>query len=127
MVIVERQKAERQKEMKRYLLSPVTNVTQEEAETIEAWVVAREAEGHEVHLPWRDVDQEHLTGWGCCCENLEAMEKADIIDIYWNPTNSPGSIFDLGMAFAMGKQWTLINSVETDNQHSLEQLIKTRR
>lgn len=112
--------------MKRYLLSPVTNVTKEEVEIIEEWVAAREKEGHEAHLPWRDVDQEGLTALGCCVENLQAMQEADIIDMYWNPKKSPGSIFDLGMAFALGKRWTLINEVESDNEHSLEQLIKIR-
>ncbi len=112
--------------MNRYILSPVTNVTPEEVEIIETWVAAREAEGDEVHLPWRDIDQVALTGIECCRKNLEAMEDADIIDVYWNPTKSPGSIFDLGMAFALGKRWTLINTVEADNEHSLEQLIKIR-
>jgi len=112
--------------MKRYILSPVTNVTPKEVEIIETWVKDREAEGHLVHLPWRDVDQEGLTGLGCCVENLQAMEECDIIDMYWNPKKSPGSIFDLGMAFALGKRWTLINEVDADDSKSLEQVIKIR-
>lgn len=112
--------------MKRYILSPVANVTPKEVEIIEKWVEDREADGHEVHLPWRDVDQEGLTGLLCCFKNLKAMEECDIIDIYWNPKKSPGSIFDLGMAFALGKRWTLINEVDADDSKSLEQVIKIR-
>ena len=112
--------------MKRYILSPVTNVTPEEVEIIETWVEDREAEGHQTHLPWRDIYQEGLTGLGCCWGNLQAMEECDIVDVYWNPVNSPGSIFDLGMAFALGKRWTLINEVDSSNSKSLEQVVNIR-
>ena len=109
--------------MKRYVLSPVTNVTLEEVGDIQAWVKEKEKGGDTVHLPWRDIDQKGLSGTGCCLQNLKAMQECDVVDIYWNPERSPGSIFDLGMAFALGKRIHTINRVVYDSKHTLEQLI----
>jgi hypothetical protein len=59
-----------------------------------------ENDGDQVHLPCRDTDQDDPIGFAICQENLEAIINSDEIHIAWDPT-SRGSVFDLGMAFAL--------------------------
>ncbi len=61
-----------------------------------------EEQGHTVYYPARDTDQS-LPELEICRQNLEAIEQADEIHVYWDGT-SQGAIFDLGMAFAMRKK-----------------------
>ncbi len=59
------------------------------------------AQGHEVYVPGLQTrqDTDELT---ICITNREAMNWADEVRVIWDGT-SHGVIFDLGMAFAMGK------------------------
>jgi len=38
-----------------------------------------------------------------CQQNLDAIKKADVVYVIWDG-NSQGVLFDLGMAFALGKE-----------------------
>jgi nucleoside 2-deoxyribosyltransferase len=59
------------------------------------------AQGHEVYVPGIQTkqDTDELT---ICTANREAMSAADEVRVIWDGT-SHGVIFDLGMAFALGK------------------------
>ena len=56
----------------------------------------------QVYWPARDTHQNDPIGLAICQENLKAMQDADVVHIIWDG-KSQGSLFDLGMAFALGK------------------------
>jgi hypothetical protein len=68
-----------------------------------AETVARlEAAGFDVHWPPRDTDQDDPVGLRICRDNRAAIAAADIVHVIWDG-KSQGGLFDLGMAFALGK------------------------
>ena len=62
-----------------------------------------EAEGYTIHWPARDTNQDDAIGLQICKDNLSAIQDADVIFIAWDG-KSTGSLFDAGMAFALGKK-----------------------
>jgi len=71
-------------------------------EKMEAHVFELEEKGHVVALPAFD-DHEELDALGVCKHNRSLLEQADEIHIIWDQ-RSFGTIFDLGMAFALRKK-----------------------
>jgi nucleoside 2-deoxyribosyltransferase len=63
-----------------------------------------------------------VIGLRICQDNRAAIEAADEIHIYWNP-DSKGSLFDLGIAFALRKQIVLINTVKPTATKSFENVL----
>lgn len=53
--------------------------------------------------PPHDTDQQDDTGLRICRDNLQAIKEADVVHIIWDG-KSQGSLFDLGVAFALGKR-----------------------
>lgn len=110
--------------MKIYIICPVRNVTEDQIKEVDDYVHALENEGHSVHYPPRDVNQDDETGLGICEAHAQAMQEAERIDIFWDVT-SKGSHFDLGMAFISKKPLKLVKSYHTDNVgKSYEKVIK---
>ena len=91
-----------------FLICPVRGVTEEENALIEEYVVGLESDGVVVYWPKRDTDQEDSIGLRICEDNRAAIESADEVHIWFNP-RSTGSIFDLGMTFALRKKIVLVN------------------
>jgi nucleoside 2-deoxyribosyltransferase len=89
--------------MKIFMICPVRNATPEMIEGIEAEVAALEAQGHRVYYPARDTNQDDRTGLNICKSNRAAIATADEVHIIWDG-QSTGSLFDLGMAFALHKK-----------------------
>jgi len=85
--------------MRAFLICPVRGHLPEETRVI---VESLEAKGWRVHWPHRDTDQGDPTGYRICADNRAAIEKADRVFIVWDG-ESTGSLFDLGMAFALRK------------------------
>lgn len=112
--------------MKIFLISPVRNVTKEERKEIEKYVVKLEAQGHSVHWPERDTDQNDPVGLRICRDNRKAMEGADEIHIWWNK-KSEGSLFDFGIAFALKKKIVLVNksSIRSTPEKSFNNVLLT--
>jgi len=81
-----------------FLISPVRNANKEISEQVKKYVKKLEDQGHKVHWPLRDTDQNDPIGLRICTDNAKAIIKSDEIHIWWNP-ESRGSIFDFGMAF----------------------------
>jgi len=94
--------------MKVFLICPVREATKEETKFVAEYVSLMEEEGHEVYWPARDTDQSDPCGLDICSSNREGMERADRVDVWWNPA-SQGSLFDLVMAFALRKPFHLVN------------------
>jgi nucleoside 2-deoxyribosyltransferase len=110
--------------MKIFIICPVREVTPEEKEIIAKHVFELEADGHKVHWPQRDTDQNDPNGVYICKQNRDAILKADEIHIYWNG-KSAGSLFDFGMTFALRKPIKLINQINKTENKSFENVLKT--
>ena len=96
--------------MKIFLVSPVRDITGEEKKTLRHIVKIWERHGIKVHWPLRDTNQNDSVGLRICSDNRKAIKSADLIAVAWNG-NSTGSLFDLGMAFAMDKPIMILVSL----------------
>lgn len=88
--------------MRIMLLSPTREASGYWKDGMKAYVDLLEKQGHVVHYPLRDTPQNDRTGLNICKANLKAIQQADEIHIAWDG-KSQGVLFDLGMAFALGK------------------------
>ena len=94
--------------MRIFLICPVRYANEEQTRAITEWVRQKEClEGETVHWPARDTLQTQ-TAFKICEENRFAMEHSDEVHVWYDPT-SQGSVFDIGMAFVMGKPVFLVN------------------
>jgi len=96
------------KQKSAFLVCSVRNATWEQKATAEYYVKTLEARGYKVHWPPRDTDQNDPVGLRICSDNRAAIKNADEVHIMWDP-NSQGSLFDIGMAFALEKKVILAN------------------
>lgn len=94
--------------MKIFIICPVRNATDEQKKRLEAYVDELENAGNWVHYPARDTDQNDSVGNMICNYNRWAIKRADEIHIFYDQS-SGGTLFDLGMAFAMNKKIVVIN------------------
>lgn len=101
--------------IKIYIVCPVRNVSVEQVEEISKYVNDLENEGHTVHYPPRDVDQDDPTGFEICTSHKKAMQDCDRVDVFWDKTSS-GSHFDIGMAFALNKTIKIVKAYQPDNE-----------
>jgi hypothetical protein len=109
-----------------FLICPVRNATPDQKVEMQNYINVLESQGISVYYPARDTDQTDTIGWAICTKNLWAMEHSKKVHIFYDPT-STGSLFDLGMAFALDKELTVvnINQVEaTDGKKSFNNLIR---
>ena len=113
----------RRTQMKTFIICPVRDVTQSERDEIRKYVLDLERQGVSVHWPERDTNQDDKIGNNICKQNKDAILSADRIYVYYNP-KSAGTLFDLGIAWAVGKPMTLINKVEpTDGSKSFNNVL----
>jgi len=82
-----------------YIICPVTGVREDE--DTKKHVANLEKQGHTVFYPPRDAPQECPTGEKIVKAEWDFLVNCDQVDVFWD-TNSKGSHFDLGMAFAFG-------------------------
>lgn len=82
-----------------------------------------EADGYSVHWPPRDTDQSDATGLRICKQNASAIADADTVHIIWDGT-SQGCLFDLGVAFALGKKIIPVSLPEPTDQKSFQNMIR---
>ena len=87
---------------KYFAIRPVRNITPEYQDGIETQIKFIESQGHIVYDPIRDTNQSDANGYRICSDNLEAIKNCDEILFMWDG-KSQGCLFDLGMAFALGK------------------------
>ena len=89
------------------------------------FVLALEEEfyGWDLHWPHRDTDQEDDTGLRICQDNLEAIKRADHVFVVWDG-ESHGCLFDLGMAFALGKPVTWLKLPEKTAGKSFGNMVR---
>ena len=88
-----------------FLICPVRGIDPETKQAIAGYVRQIEAEDVEVYWPARDTDQTDQHGWTICTRNRSAILDANEIHIWYDP-KSIGSVFDIGMVFALfGVGW----------------------
>jgi hypothetical protein len=84
-----------------FLISPVRKITKKERKAIKEYVGVLENKGYTVYWPLRDTPQEDpYGGYRVCLTNFFKMREATEIHVWFSP-KSEGSIFDLGMLFAL--------------------------
>ena len=95
-------------EKKIFMICPVREADEEEKAFLQDYISNLEQEGHKVHYPPRDTNQDDPIGYYICRENRQAILDADEVHIYFTP-KSKGTLFDIGMAFMMEKPIVLVN------------------
>jgi hypothetical protein len=103
--------------MRIFLICPVRGITPEEKAATEKYVSELESASNIVHWPPRNTDQNDPIGLRICQDNRQAIVDATEVHVWWNG-QSQGSLFDLGMAFALNKKIILANPHEV--HHSPE-------
>lgn len=97
-----------------YLISPVREVTKEQAEIISVHAENLKREGVRLFNPIEDAPQQDKTGFNIVMAELNFLHKTAVeegrVDILWNAGGVPseGSRVDLGMAFALGLEFKLV-------------------
>jgi len=86
-----------------YIICPVRNASIESTNAIREYVTRLRGDGHSVHFPPDDVNQDDPTGLNICMDHLAAMIGADEVHVFWD-AESMGSHVDLGMAIGLGKK-----------------------
>lgn len=96
-----------------FLICPVRNANNEQKERMENYILDLENSGKTVYYPARDTDQIDSIGFRICEDNKSAISNAEEIHLFWDSSSS-GSLFDLGVAFALGKKLTIVNEEEVE-------------
>lgn len=88
--------------MRIYIICPVRKITDEWKEGLLSYTHSLERQGHKVHLPFRDTEQNDKRGFNICQDHAMKMFDADRVDVAYDG-KSEGWLFDLGMAFILNK------------------------
>lgn len=105
--------------MKTFLICPVRGIDPAtQAET----VAELERAGYTVHWPPRDTDQADDTGLRICRDNMAAIVAADVVHVIWDG-KSQGGLFDLGVAFALGKRIIPLSLPEASDGKSFQNMV----
>lgn len=91
-----------------FLICPVRDATTEQKEAMSAYITKLEKAGKKVYYPAHDTNQIDNVGFRICSDNRDAIISSKEIHIFWDK-NSQGSLFDLGMAFALDKPLFIVN------------------
>jgi nucleoside 2-deoxyribosyltransferase len=91
------------KKRKVFLIHPVRNITEELKQRLDDYRKRLEKEGYGVYDPLYHTNQVDPTGgYRIFVDNMNAIKNADEVHIAWDGV-SQGSLFDMGVAFALGK------------------------
>ena len=74
-----------------------------------------------IYAPGRDTNQIDDTGLRICTDNKNAIIKSDEVLFVWDG-KSEGCLFDLGMAFALGKKVTIIHVPPLSEKKSFQNM-----
>ncbi|MBO4570147.1 MAG: hypothetical protein J5689_02915 [Clostridia bacterium] len=92
-----------------FLICPVRNATQEQKTWIENFVKEKYNNGYKIHAPHLHTRQTDLFGgYAICRQNAEAVASSQEVNIYYDQS-STGSVFDLGVAYALHKPLKVLN------------------
>lgn len=103
-----------------YLLSPVRNVTEEQAAIIAEHAKSLNEQGVRLFNPVKDAPQQDATGYNIVMAELnflhEAAKNGGRVDVLWNAGGIPseGSRVDVGMALSLGLPLNLVYVFDMD-------------
>lgn len=101
-------------ENKIFLICPVRNANENQRKWIEDYVSEKNIEGYLVHAPHLHTRQIDLFGgYAICKQNAQAVANSSLVAIYYDK-ESTGSVFDLGVAYALNKPIILLNEKEIE-------------
>lgn len=109
-----------------FLICPVRNATSEQKQWIENFVQEKTNDGYTIHAPHLHTRQTDLFGgYAICTQNAQAVASSSEVDIYYDQ-NSTGSVFDLGVCYALGKPLKLLNGEEITlrDADSIDRIVK---
>jgi hypothetical protein len=104
-----------------YLLSPVRNVTEEQALIIAEHAKSLNEPGIRLFNPVDDAPQQDATGYNIVMAELnflhEAAKNGGRVDVLWNAGGTPseGSRVDVGMALSLGLPLNLVYVFNEEN------------
>jgi len=96
-----------------FLICPVRNANEEQKIKMQVYISNLEKQGIQVYYPARDTKQNDPIGYRICTDNKNAIVEADEVHIFWDK-NSQGSLFDIGMTFALNKPVVIANIQEVE-------------
>lgn len=109
-----------------FLICPVRNANENQRKWIEDYVSEENSEGYFVHAPHLHTRQIDLFGgYAICKQNAQAVASSSLVAIYYDK-ESTGSVFDLGVAYALNKPILLLNEngIEFNDNEFTDNLIK---
>ena len=109
-----------------FLICPVRNATDEQRKWIENFVSEKTKKGYIIHAPHLHTKQTDLFGgYAICKQNGEAVASSSEIDMYYDQS-STGSVFDLGVAYALHKPLKVLNEekITYDKNDSIDNIVK---
>lgn len=110
-----------------FLICPVRNATEEQKALMLKYIEKLGAEGKTVYYPARDTNQiDPDGGIKICLDNMQAISLSKEIHIFWDE-NSSGSLFDLGVAFGLGKPLLIVNRdsvIQTEGKSFANMILK---
>jgi len=104
--------------MKAFLICPVRG---HEPQELEGVVKDLEGDGWDVHWPMRDTPQD-ATSIEICNANTKAISEADCVFMFWDG-KSTGSLFDLGVTFALKKKFRVLSAPDRTEGKSFQNLM----
>lgn len=96
-----------------FLICPVRNANEETVTKIRQYKERLKRKGKTLYYPGDDTDQNDAIGFRICTDNKNALANSKEVHI-WYDKNSQGSLFDLGMAFALNKPLVIVNPEEIE-------------
>lgn len=104
-----------------FLICPVRDA---EPGYVEKYVEQLEKVGFQVYWPARDTDQvDHTGGVRICVDNYAAIKDSDVVHVLWDG-KSQGVLFDLGIAFSLGKNITVLDAPEPTDGKSFQNMMR---
>jgi nucleoside 2-deoxyribosyltransferase len=108
---------------KSFLISPIRGLNPKKVKVMARIARHLEKKGWKVHWPYRDTNQIDVTGGlRICQDNLKAITEADAVHVVWDG-QSKGCLFDVGMAFCLGKQIIPLVLPSLTNEKSFQNII----
>lgn len=104
-----------------FVICSVRGKDQEYRDKLEIYARELESDGHNVHLPHRDTNQ-NARGIEICTQNANAIKCADEVHVFYSP-DSQGTHFDLGTSFALGKRLVVVENAEYGEGKSYPRMI----
>jgi len=104
-----------------FVICSVRHASEKDRLLLEYYVNDLELQGNKVHLPHRDTNQQ-ASGIEICLQNRKAIKKADEVHVFYS-SKSEGTLFDLGVAFAMNKTIRVAKNIKYGSGKSFPRMI----